>query len=170
MSLVCPKCGRDDSIRKVSSIVEQGTSAGASEIGYSVVQSGLAARLAMPVPSVPNNTGIGCLGAIAVFGLLLFVSNLGNYADGFTPVFFVVVLVLAPVAGIGLLWKRRHDNQEDERFILNALYSVWRDVYYCSRDDIVFWEKRPTTYAPTTRLLEYIDEMYGKEDSATGTT
>lgn len=165
----CPRCGLNDEIRKVSTVVNQGTASASTPYRNVVSHTDLATRLRQPAPPAAAKSpelGCGCLGAAAIAVLLLFI--LGIAKVGVKPVstgvpnYIVPAIIAVVVSLIGwIVWaliaKAREANLD--RLIQStavpqwqARIRVWEDLYYCFRDDVVFRGSNPSQCVPSNDM------------------
>jgi hypothetical protein len=170
----CPKCGHDDMIRKVSSIVSQGRSTGYAaglDGGYSVSSTtDLAKRLAAPTrPSMPGV--LGCTGPLLVVGLVacvvlalllqsinpgLLPSMLEKAATSKVPLLRPEYLFFLGLALIWILWWLSEKSKLRKALSLwEQATRRWNRIYYCYRDDIVFDEDGTSQSLDTMRPWLY---------------
>ncbi len=176
-SAVCPQCGQVDAVRKVSSIVSEGTTqtqqfgvapnlAGSDFFlvglqGSSVTN--LAQRLAPPAQR-PGGIGIRLFMAAAAFvlgstmacGLAMFAGTpefgrfaCGNWVLGIA--LLAAVLIILPLSGIP---KIRQKQATYGRMMYQA-HLRWDRLYYCSRDDVTFTPDQ-NVVIPIQYLSQYL--------------
>lgn len=160
-NVMCPRCGRDDQIKKVPLVVLEGINlversgpaigvgltsegkigvgiGGSSSSGVSV--SAFSARL-----GPPDEPKKGCLpvisyfliGSGAIMGILMLGMGSKYYAGG-----QVVLNAILPLAGGILLLMLTNSNYKQKKEKYDNNHALWERLYYCHRDDIVF---DPTT-------------------------
>ncbi len=156
--LICPKCGRNDLLQKVSAVVASGTA--------SLASTDLAARLARPAPPtepVPEQSGSGWIAvawlsgifAVSSFGLFIFAASHTPAdqvtASGVAPFALCIGIPTAiTIAALSLAAKKRTRvagvNDEavgrwkTEREAWMKKCAIWDTLYVCLRDDLVFPE------------------------------
>jgi hypothetical protein len=169
--LTCPRCAQSDQIRKVSTIVREGTASGTTSYGSVATRTNLAAQLTMPGPLQMNRSlgsEIGC-GIGVAFILWVIVGSI------------FAVLKLIPLAAIldvllaiGLIrWiivsSRRFADEKAQIAAQNRLYPgmehAWNRLYYCFRDDIVFFDNDPLGNAPASEMVRLLIDESAKQAS-----
>jgi hypothetical protein len=181
MNNICPACGKDDNIQKVSSITSLGTSTGqfsgtSDGITYSNGKIGvssavtsisgtntthLAQLLAAPrLPSMPSGPFFEKLFhfTVAFIGVTTLWVSLSSFS--LIGILWGLVLTILP----SINWKNidkkhseRMKNWEEQRLRWSHAMEVWDSLYYCSRDDLVFNPNSRTKINP--RDLQ--DYLYG---------
>ncbi len=158
----CPKCGLNDAVQKVASIVDAGTTStvgnhfgltgqfGSTQQGYYggssayLSQSNLSARFQVPIPEAKFRK------VFFVFGILISafyifrwltddVYNSGTWILGVVSIVYGVLpgLLLGWAAGTGY---KDTENKKMRPMVQQALEArdFVRNSFYCHRDDIVF--------------------------------
>lgn len=166
---VCPRCGQIDAVRKVSSIVSEGTSS-TQQVGVAPNLMGtdlflvglqgssataLAQRLA---PRVPRPGGIGLrmflavtailVGSVMACGLSLFAvtPEFGRFACGNWVLGIAIVAgVAALLPMLGIPGIRRKQAVYDT--MMAHAQNRWGQLYYCARDDVTFNPEEGMTIA-----------------------
>lgn len=172
--LSCPRCTQSDQIRKVSTVVREGTASRPSEYwtsgalptpyGPVTTRTDLARQLTMPAPPrVSRSLGgeIGC-GFGVVFILWLVVGSIFAVLRLIPLAVILDVLLLAGLVVWIVFAVRRHSEEKDMVAAQNkqwpAMERVWNDLYYCFRDDIVFCGDAPSRNAPSSEMLGLLIE------------
>ena len=149
-SFLCPVCGKDDAIQKVSAIVASGRasgtlsgpSGGAAYVGgkwgitggYTTLSGSMATELAQKLapPSEPSR-GRGVLASLFIGGgIFEIVIALSTEEIWILPIGIVTIAIGA----ILLILYFKEKPKIEERFV--KAKSKWARLYYCFRDDIVF--------------------------------
>ncbi len=179
----CPRCALNDQIRKVSTVVNEGTASRPSEYWTSgaiptrypdiTSRTGLAERLSLPAPSNVSAGGvvsqIGCGVFVGIAGFLIggfiigIILSAMHVPDGGQTVFdllMIAVLVAWIVAVVRKAAKEKRDSSWENK-AYPALRRVWDDLYYCFRDDVVFRGSDSTKWAPTDEISELVRRESG---------
>lgn len=187
MNTNCPICNEHDRVQKVSSIVTSGITSehlsgpvGAVTYskgntsysgGYSVMSgasvTGLAALLT-PLPEPTKKSAMGC-GNIAflIFGEI-FISYL-FYAIVFeatrklnSGIIAAVIVGVAFLIGmiIYLINKSKdvEKTYQEEKAVWDKQIGVWMDLYYCFRDDVVFFPETGQCFHPA-QLHSFLESL-----------
>lgn len=170
MAIICPQCGKDDMIQKVSAIYSAGIASGsysgpstgvaigsgkpALVGGYTTVhgtsQTALSSKLSPPVrPSAPSPVGWIMIGGLVLIGIWTLINIRGEGAlVGFGFIGFAVLLVA--LGGKGETAKKQAYQQAMQKW--NHAIAVWDRLYYCARNDCIF--------DPSTEASVPADRMY----------
>jgi hypothetical protein len=150
-SFLCPVCGKDDAIQKVSAIVASGQasgtlsgpSGGAAYVGgkwgitggYTTLSGSMATELAQKLapPSEPSLGGGACLLLFFIGGGIFEIVIALSTGEIWT---FPIGIVTIAIGAIPLILYFKEKPKIEERFV--KAKSKWARLYYCSRDDIVF--------------------------------
>jgi hypothetical protein len=151
-SNVCPICHSSDRIEKASSVVRRGT--GMIVLpnlpGGQPFLSGLAQALSPPSPPRPatyQDAVVGTVGSWLIgLLLLLFIGGLRGVGLLGIPDMPADVAMAVTVAWFGFLIPlvlfveaaREERQAEKQRPHFETARARWENVYYCSRDDVVF--------------------------------
>ena len=170
--IACPRCSKDDQIRKVATVVREGTASrpsqhwtsGAFPTPYAPITSrtDLANQLRMPSPQkVSRSLGgeIGCGFGVAVVvwiavGSIFAVLRLIPLAAVLD-----VLLFLGFVGWIIFAVRRYSDEKnlvDEQNRLWPAMERVWNDLYYCFRDDVVFRGSAPSKSAPSSEMVRFL--------------
>jgi len=157
---VCPQCGKDDKIQKVSSVYSGGFSTAINNsplVAYGVEQrtittiTPLAQRLAPPAK--PKLTGcaatspVAILIVAAVLSLILFCvlfpslawesSGANSWANCiFLGLMFIVMMAIGVPIGIYSVKKQKELHPQIAMW--EKAIQKWNEIYYCWRDDSLF--------------------------------
>jgi hypothetical protein len=172
--LSCPRCAKNDQIRKVSTVVREGTAGGSTAYGSVTTRSNLAAALTMPSPAQMSSSLGGTIGCGIGIAFIVWV-----VVGTIVGAIFAVALHLAWIAAIfdillagGLVvWiisaVKSHSAEKAEVDAQNRLYPamerVWNSLYYCFRDDIVFCEYAPHSSAPSSEMVRLLVDESGRQ-------
>lgn len=176
----CPQCGQIDSVSKVSALVSSGTAS------YS--RTNLASRLSPPSepvyedPRSGSGCSIGCFAMLPLFCLGIFIFLIYGYSTltpqdkADTPPSNLLLLLGTPgliglislIILIAILVRNSNEVKEKKEAFASAhprwqrARSLWNEVYYCSRNDIVFLlPSRPgerKVYAPASEMERLLYE------------
>jgi hypothetical protein len=173
----CPQCGKDDQIRKVTSIVTEGsttieytdslgTLAGS---GSAAVQTQLARRL-MPPPR-PKATGCAATPDILkllIVGLIMALVSycglglVGVDVEGLEPRSegLLIYSTSGIILVIWLLWmayaKVKQKELQAQIARWEKAFSKWQQSYYCARCDIVFVSGENQPISPERMWLNFL--------------
>ncbi len=157
-TIVCPECGKDDMVQKVSAIYSDGvstisyqqpvaiqTKSGAfyGNIDKTAVNStALARRLAPPpMPKEPGPSS-GCVVVSLIVGLItaLYISiSLGLEEGVLSYILFSAVAFFIPMGLLGMYYKPALKEHKEKLMPEWAkARQKWLELYYCSRNDCVF--------------------------------
>ena len=164
MTVVCPKCRKDDMIQKVSSIYSSGIASGTT---YGISQTALSRQLAPPdKPSVPGSTS-AILASIALVwvalscgGCALLGAVEGGGLTGDAPGFLLIAL-LAGGVGVAMLTSTNSNTRRNTAKVAAEMprwekaMHRWNDLYYCARDDGVF-NSTENEFVSIQYLREYL--------------
>jgi hypothetical protein len=173
----CPLCDSNDQIRKVTTVVNEGTASRSSEhwtrgtlpVQYPdvVASTDLAQRLRLPAPPSPTTepgieSAMGCGAAIglAIIGVIISVVTRSGAAVN-------ICLTLGVLGSIG--WVSfvliRHNTAKrqaaEEMKGWPTVRRAWEDLYYCYRDDAVFLGSNPSKSAPSKAMHMLLTEEIG---------
>jgi len=180
INLVCPKCGKDDLMKKVSAIYKSGHAnvSGYAAGGYSntLSQSLISQQLAPPI--APVSLSVGCE---IKFGIILFLSiafgssivlvaslitNLGRLLSKieandlfWLSVFLIPIVIMLILTAVYYAKAKRimHSNddlpQRTEKWKLAI--KRWEALYYCERDDVIF-DQDECKVMPVGEMTTYI--------------
>jgi hypothetical protein len=155
--LVCQRCRSNGGLRKVSAVVAEGS------VGNS--KTNLASKLDMPgLQSFSGHDGYdyawGCIGSGLLWILLTYLigAALSLSGNGATVLFFVGVALSMVVISIVFVSKDAgaRKGAEARRLTWMKMKHIWDDLYFCSRDDIVFSAKNPASYIVSNQMLEWL--------------
>jgi hypothetical protein len=173
----CPQCGQIDAVRKVSSIASTGTrtahqfgiapdlnSNGFYMIGSQETSVSDLARRLSPFPQRPGGIGIKVtlvlmtllLGGVMAGGLSLLVvtPQFGRFACGnWVLSILVTTIILSFLELQSIAQVRRRQEAYDEA--MERAIARWKQLYYCSRDDIAF-NPSENTLVPVEALNFYL--------------
>lgn len=168
----CPRCAKDDQIRKVATVVREGTASRPSEYwtggafptpyGPVTSRTDLARQLSMPRPPSAEgpgqDIGIGCVVWI-VAGIILGI--IGVAAVAVRP----AVVVVSIIADLGIIvWiivaiARYTDRKalvEEQARKWPAMQRIWNELYYCFRDDVVLRGDDPSKFAASSEMTAFL--------------
>jgi len=163
--LVCPQCSQNDQIRKVSSVVSGGTSRTEDQLWirggipqqYAPIKSetGLAARLRMiPRPDAETDVSasitVGCVGAVGLFIGAAIIAAIAKSGGLFNA--FVLFIILGWIVWVVHVFAQRLKANELIATEWQSMLQFWHELYYCYRDDIVFYEGDPTKHATASDM------------------
>jgi type IV secretory pathway VirB3-like protein len=165
--LICPQCRQIDSVRKVSALVDAGTSTNLVSIGItnqvSYTQTILGQRLSPPAaPTYQSPWGPYLFAAIVGGALLLGVSMLlAGIEPLSTLVFFLSPLLLGAFILLCLLLGARASDRKKAHLSRGypdwqQAYAIWQQLYYCQRCDGVFLPGGQCPLIPTGQMMQYI--------------
>lgn len=168
----CKRCNNNDQIRKVSSVVGEGTASRPSEYWTSgavpsrypdvVSRTGLAERLRMPSPPRPTTSPgaesvFGCGVAIVltiIFGIVSAIGHIAHLVDIMAALFFFGWV------GWAIFVANRHVNEKKRVAAIASRWpgmkQVWDDLYYCYRDDAVFRGSNPSRSASADDMADLL--------------
>jgi hypothetical protein len=159
-TVVCPQCGKDDKIQKVSAVYSGGFSTAANNsplVAYGVEQrtittiTPLAQRLTPPAK--PKLTGCAATSPVAilivavVLSLVLFCVLFPSLAwessgnSGWANcIFFALVFTLMMAIGIpiGIYSVKKQKELQPQIAMWEKAIQKWNEIYYCWRDDTLF--------------------------------
>lgn len=141
----CPDCGKDGKVRRVSVVIDGGTTSTTASALTSTVRgsdvrvtstaatttSALAGRFT-PRPPRPLPVGV----VVAPFGFVAFVATAGVFSR--LPDVALLAAVLVTVAVCVLLRRRWGPRRAASRALWEACLERVRSGYYCRRDDVAF--------------------------------
>lgn len=172
MATICPVCGKDDAVQKVSAVVSSGLSSGkfsgptggvtylggkwGGVGGYTVLSGGTASELAriLSPPSrkeVVNERAAGCFRFLALATVVLgapscfFVGMDGGAGSLGLIALIVAVLVFLYAEHIGHQVKEAIAVEDGK---IKEPLRKWQRLYYCFRDDVVFDPETNEPYQP----------------------
>lgn len=163
MAVLCPECKKDDQVQKVSAILSSGTFTSTYQVPVSVqTENGpiygnvnrqaensttLAKKLALP----EKPQGMTCGMWLVIIFLLVTIplgtaATINDWTDSKYPTLMIII-------GLGLfgvllyflikLIKRGDANTKEKIKIWERQTANWNKVYYCHRDDMVFYPGGP---------------------------
>jgi hypothetical protein len=155
-------------MRKVSAVVSEGTAR--SSHGSSTTD--LASKLRMPPrptfrggPGMGQPLALGCLGTwiawllIALFGYkVLQVGKSGApYAIG-----MIITVIVVSILVITNVTRRREEEartvqEEAERW--DRMHQIWEELYYCSRDGVVFRESNTSRFSDAAVMIVWLAQQ-----------
>lgn len=160
-TIVCPQCGKDDKIQKVSAVYSGGFSIAVNNsplVAYGVEQRAittitpLAQRLAPPAK--PKLTGCAATSPVAIFivaavlSLVLFCvlfpslawESSGNSGWVVNCIFPVLILIVMMAIGIpiGIYSVKKQRELQPQIAMWEKAIQKWGEIYYCWRDDSLF--------------------------------
>ena len=170
-TIVCPECGKDDMIQKVSAIYSGGVSTTSYQqpvaiqtkdgtfygnVNKTAVNSTtLAKRLAPPPePQFPDQSCLGCMFFVLLIGGTWAGIYIYSYIfRGYYPLIGFVFMVGVPGTLIYILNKifiapRRKVYNENTLPKWKKAQQEWLELYYCSRNDCVFKPNTNETVPP----------------------
>jgi hypothetical protein len=165
MPILCPICGKDDTVNKVSAIVMGGKySGGASTVavgasagdGLSAQVGGaklqFSSRLAqiLSPPPFPQSNGwfsIGC-GSALMLPILMFLKYLEVFEEGSHGSGTLIVFIGVWCAVTYFLYSRSKTVFLERRKKWESSAKRWERLYYCSRDDVLIDSKSGKTSSP----------------------
>ena len=160
--IVCPECGKDDMVHKVSAIYDSGfvtVQNNSPLVPYGVVDrtltniTPLAQKLAPPPK--PTLSGFATISPVViliialVIGLVLFCvlfpsvawGSGGSGGSGAEYIFECLIFILM-MAIIGIPWgiyvAKKQKELQPQIAMWEKAISKWQQLYYCSRNDCVF--------------------------------
>jgi hypothetical protein len=152
MAVECPVCKHDDQVVKVSSIYSSGfsmTSQGGPVVGVGFAGGKLGVGIGggstsgvnvsqmsmrLKPPEKPNKLGWFIIFIICGFISFLIALIFARSNSGFG----YIMTFLLPI-GIFIFWINSRDRKYKDRMeIYESLVNQWNQLYFCSRDDIVF--------------------------------
>jgi len=177
MSTLCPVCGKDDAIQKLSAIVASGQasgtfsgpSVGATRVdgkwgttgGYTTLSGSTVTELARKLasPPQPQPKG-GCVVALGVLLGGLFVLNgllvSGDTSVGLGPALALILVGVCVIAlPIAYYKKEQVRVAAQEEPAWEESMRKWQRLYYCFRDDLVFDSQTGETCQPDS-LTEFL--------------
>jgi hypothetical protein len=167
-SILCPQCGKDDQIRKVTSIVTEGSTTvnytdslgtlGGS--GSAFHQTQLAKRL-IP-PSKPKLTGCAATSPVVIFMVgvvlssilfcVLFPSLAWSSGSNIWATCIFIALMLAVIAAInvpiGIYSVKKQKELKPQIAMWEKAISKWQQSYYCARCDGIFTPNQNKIVSP----------------------
>ncbi len=131
----CPRCGRIDDARKITSMVQLGTSIYESSGIRATATTELARKLAPPAgPSLSRN--ISCAGLLWLFVLWLVYTIVGEaWLNQFAPSVAGAAILL--LCGI-FIWLVLSLGYRQDLPAWKKKMAIYNRLYYCTRDDCVF--------------------------------
>jgi hypothetical protein len=180
----CPKCHQMDTVQKVSSVVSAGTATGTyagptSAVGYSsgnqggystmsgyttlagTSQTSLAQRLSCPPrPTYKSPWGFWSICFLIIVGIPALTGTIFSFgSEQVLYGFFWLILVVL------VIWYKQHEASkrrakvEAETPRWELAYQRWNELYYCSRNDVVFmprWAGVAQACVPTSEMLRLL--------------
>jgi hypothetical protein len=165
MKAICPECGKDDMIQKVSAIYSAGVTSGSytgPTSGQATSQTGLSMQLAPPnKPSAPSTTGGIVIGIILLWiGLAFGTCTLSGTMIKDAPGVLLFCLVVACIGVAILASTNSKAKQHAEKVAAEMPHwekamQRWNSLYYCARDDGVFNPKE-REFMPVSQMMSYL--------------
>ncbi len=176
--ILCPVCGKDDAIQKVSAIVASGRasgtlsgpSGGAAYVGgkwgitsgYTTLSGGITTELARKLspPPQPRAVSLGAvillivLGGSCLFWGLSLLSDIPEMAGWF----ILAGVLLIPIAIAAYQSGRARVAEQGPAW--EKSMQKWSRLYYCFRDDLVFDPSTGKTCQPES-LAEFLKSESG---------
>ena len=147
--ILCPECGKDDMIRKVSAIYNDGFATVPNNsplVPYGVVSrtitiiTPLSQKLAPPPePETPAEMNIGCLFVLLIIGFIASCSISSSYNNEFGSPFlaFGITIALVFLVYKFIIEPPQKTYKEELKPEWNEAQQKWSELYYCLRDDCV---------------------------------
>lgn len=159
--IACPQCNSSDQLRKVSTLVDEGSAHGSTG---GTVKTDLASKLSMPtMPQVQTNTGMeigcGCLATLLActlvgLGIGALIKNLttGNIIGGVLFwISFITVIVIVLTRN-----SRQKQWVQEEQKRWHKVKSIWDSLYYCGRNGIVFSDRDTSNYVQADQMKDWL--------------
>ncbi len=169
--LVCPRCNSNSHMRKVSAVVSEGTAAS----GYKVSSTDLASKLKMsPMPrttmtgsDVAGPLGIGCLVSWITWLLIALIGykvlQFGKSGEPYAIGLLITVMLVSIIVSTNFSKRRQEEARRvrEETIQWNRMQQIWDELYYCSRNDIVFSESNPSEFASASLMVGWLAQQAG---------
>lgn len=157
--LVCSICQSNSHLRKVSSVVSDGSIS--SQYGRSA-ETDLAFRLRMPSRPSPRPEGDlagklvrWCLVLAAAWFLsTILINYLTIVIGGF--VISAAILVVTMISRRNINRRKDKERVARETYVWNRMLTIWNDLYYCSRDDVAFSSRNPADYTSAAQMDDWL--------------
>jgi hypothetical protein len=157
--VACSRCRRNDQLRKVSTVVREGT----ASARYVTSQTDLARQLRMPSRPHPTTepgteSAIGC-GVTAVVIMIIWIIAAIIHQEGPGLLAFFILAFLGWIGWVIFVVNR--DAAEKARVAKIAqsypkMERTWNELYYCFRDDVVFAASKQARCVPASRMIELL--------------
>ncbi len=175
--IVCPECGKDDMVQKISAIYSGGVSttsyqqpvAVQTDSGMiygnvdktAVSKTDLAKRLAPPHAPPETTTIPGCLFWMVIISVFMAFMGIAGFSQGDFTLFLGSIGTIGFFAYYYTQYYRPTEKNRNEKLIpeWEKAKQVWAGLYYCYRDDCIF-DPNTGKSVPPERKSELLNWVY----------